>query len=154
MAGQSPRGYERVVLEHGELPAPFVANVRAVETARTQRRARWAVVRQTDPTLTALLQAVPRLAAGVAMQRQPVLAAGEFVWGDVLLTAGYPEGLPCSPLVARLVSLLDGQRSVAELLAMLLAETEPGQREQRASGALTALEVLYIDGTIATLADG
>jgi hypothetical protein len=92
---------------------------------------------------------VPRLAAGVAVQRKPVLAAGEFVWGNVLVTAGYPEGLPCSPLVARLVSRIDGRTTVAELLAMLRGEI-PHSTQIDAS-VLTILQILYVDGTVADL---
>jgi halogenation protein CepH len=151
VAGQPPRGYERVVLTQGEAPAPFMDNVRRLETERTARRQRFAALRQTDSSLTTLMAAVPRLADGVAVQRKPVLAAGEFVWGEVLITAGYPEGLPCSALVARTVALLDGRHSVAELLGVLLETVDAAQAEQLAAGVLATLEILYVDGTIADL---
>ena len=70
------------------------------------------------------------------------------MWGDVLVTTGYPEGLPCSRLVAWMVSHIDGQGSVAELLARLCGEGEAKQQQQLAAGLLTALEILYVDGTI------
>jgi flavin-dependent dehydrogenase len=153
VAGQPPRGYERVVLERGEAPAQFVSSVQAVEADRQARRARLAAARtHTDLTRTPLYTAVPRLAPGVAVQRKPVLAAGEFVWGYVLITAGYPEGTPCSGLVAQLVSVIDGRASVAELLATLCAGREAAQRAQIATGVLTALQILYVDGTVAELA--
>src|SRR5262249_7111935 len=144
VAGQPPRGYERVVLEHGQAPAQFVDSVQAVETERTARRAQLAAVVQSHPdiTQTALYRAVPRLATGIEVQRKPILAAGEFVWGDVLITAGYPEGLPCSPLVAQLVSRMDGERSVAELLTTLLADRDATQRPRLATSVLTALQIL------------
>jgi flavin-dependent dehydrogenase len=153
VAGQPPRGYERVVLEHGEAPAQFVHSVQSVEAERAARRARLAAVVGTpaDMTHTPLYQAVPRLAPGVQVQRKPVLAAGEFVWGDVLMTAGYPEGMPCSRLVAQLVSLVDGHSSVAELLVRLCEARDETQRAQIAASALTALQILYIDGTITDL---
>jgi hypothetical protein len=98
IAGQSSRGYERVVLEHGEAPTQFVESVQTVEAERAVRRARLTAVAQshTDITRTALYCAIPRLAPGVQVQRKPVIAAGEFMWGDVLITTGYPEGVPCS----------------------------------------------------------
>jgi clorobiocin biosynthesis protein Clo-hal/halogenation protein CepH len=152
VAGQSPRGYERVVLERGEAPAPFVTGVQTVEADRQARQARLAAARiHTDLTRTTLYQAVPRLAPGVAVQRKPVLAAGEFVWGQVLITAGYPEGTPCSDLVAQLVSDIDGHTSVAELLATLCADREATQRAQIATSVLAALQILYVDGTVADL---
>ena len=62
-----------VVLEHGAAPAQFVASVQTVEAERQARRARLAAVRtQTDPTPTTLYQAIPHLATGIAVQRQPI----------------------------------------------------------------------------------
>jgi len=153
VAGQPPRGYERVVLEHGQAPTQFVASVHAVEVERAARRA-WltAVARShADITRTPIYRAVPRLATGVEVQRKPVIDAGEFVWGDVLITTGYPEGTPCSRLVAQLVSLVDGHRSVAELLASLCEDREETQSVQIAASALIALQILYVDGTIADM---
>jgi flavin-dependent dehydrogenase len=152
VAGQPPRGYERVVLEHGAAPAQFVASVRTVEAERQARRARLAAARtHTDVTRTTLYQAIPHLATGIAVQRKPILAAGEFVWGHVLITAGYPEGTPCSDLVAALVRRIDGRTSVAELLAILCAHSEAAQQAQVATSVLTALQILYVDGTVADL---
>lgn len=155
VAGQPPRGYERVVLEHGQAPRQFVDSVRTVEAERTARRARLAAVVRShaDMTCTPLYHAVPRLATGVQVQRKPVIAAGEFVWGDVLITAGYPEGVPCSPLVAQMVSLIDSRRSVAELLVRLCESRDETQGTQIATSALAALRILYVDGTIAGLAE-
>ncbi len=153
VAGQPPRGYERVVLEHGQAPAQFIDSVHAVETERTARRARLATVVRSnaDMTRTPLYRAVPRLAPGVQVQRKPVIAAGEFVWGDVLITAGYPEGMPCSRLVAQIVSLIDGRRSVADLLTRLCQGSDATRSAQIATHVLSALHILYVDGTIADL---
>jgi hypothetical protein len=152
VAGQPPRSYERMVLDHGEAPAEFVQSVRSVESERAARRARLeAVLNHTDLRQTRLYRAVPRLAAGVRVERKPILAEGEFVWGYVLLTAGYPEGTPCSGLVARLVSLIDGGTSVGELLAKLGAGRDAGECALIERSALAALQILYVDGTIADL---
>jgi Tryptophan halogenase len=152
VAGQPPRGYERVVLDHGEAPREFVHRVGVVESGRAARRAQLAAVPSaTDVRQTTLYRAVPRLAAGVQVERKPVLAQGEFVWGYVLRTAGYPEGTPCSGLVARLVSLMDGGTSVGALLAKLGAGREAGERALIERSALAAVQILYVDGTIADL---
>jgi hypothetical protein len=153
VAGQPPRGYERVVLEHGEAPTQFVDSVHAVEAERAARQARFMAAARSNPniTRTLLYHAVPRLAVGVEVQRKPVIAAGEFIWGDVLITAGYPEGMPCSRLVAQMVSLIDGHRSVAVLLAELCQSSEATRGAQITTHALTALQILYVDGTIADL---
>ena len=147
VAGQPPRGYERVVLERGEAPEPFVRNVRAVESARAERRAQLAAPGASE----ALLAAVPRLATGVAVRRKPVLGAGEFVWGHVLVTDGYPEGTPCSPLAAQVVSLIDGRASVAELLERLCVGRDAVQHAAIIDSALKTLGILYVDGAVARL---
>ena len=80
-----------------------------------------------------------------------MLADGEFVWGYVLTTVGYPEGLPCSALVATLVAAIDGQRPVSELLAHVLKGVDAQHQQQVASSVLSTIEILYVDGTIAAL---
>jgi hypothetical protein len=110
-----------------------------------------AVLGQTDVPQTRLYGAVPRLAAGVKVERKPVLGEGEFVWGYALTTAGYPEGVPCSRLVARLVSLIDGRTPIADLLNTLSAGLEVRERASIERSMVAALQVLYVDGTIADL---
>ena len=152
VAGQPPRSYERVVLEQGEAPAEFVHSVRSMESERVARRAQLAtILNQADMQRTTLYRLVPRLDAGVSVERQPILAEGEFVWGYVLRTAGYPEGIPCSGLVARLASLIDGHTSVGALVAKLGEGREAAERALIERHVLAALQILYVDGTIADL---
>ena len=141
------------MLEHGEAPHEFVRHVHLVESERTARRTQLAAaLGPADSRQTSLYRSVPRLADGVRVERKPVLAAGEFVWGYVLTTAGYPEGTPCSRLVASLVALIDGHTPVAELLAKLCQGQEAlPEGAHMAHAALTALQILYVDGTIADL---
>ena len=145
LAGQSPRGYERVALERGDPPADVVEGVRAVERARAERAAHLPLDALTQ---YALLAAVPRLAPGAVLERKPVVAEGEFVWGHVLTTPDRPEGLPCSGLVGALVSHIDGRATVADILAAVCEPYPEPQRPQVAAAALNALRILYIDGTI------
>jgi hypothetical protein len=145
VAGQPPRGYERAVLDQGHAPDAFIDSLRLVESERVERRKRW------EQGLSRLHEAVPQLAADVHVQRKPVIAAGEFVWGDVLINASYPEGLPCSRLVAILVSRIDGQHSVADLLAQLCEESEAAQSDKIVASVLATLRILYIDGTVESL---
>ena len=149
VAGQPPRGYERAVLERGQAPAEFVESVRAVESDRAARRARLeaAKARPDDP----LYSVVPKLAEGVQVQRKPVLGEGEFVWGYVLTTAGHPEGLPCSGLVGRMVSLMDGRATVAEILSTLRPGADEDQAARVRASTMAALEILFVDGTLAEL---
>jgi len=137
VAGQPPRGYERAVLSHGLAPAAFGRSVTDVQAER-----RW---RREHPLLRG---ARPQLAEGVLLQRQPVLADGDFVWGYGLVTDGHPEGLPCSGLVARLLHGLDGNLTVAQAIASLCQGLEPAAARPVEQAALEALQILYVDGAI------
>lgn len=137
VAGQPPRGYERTALAHGLVPAGFGASVAAVERERRRRQAEGIA-----PEMRL------RLADGVRLQRQPVLSDGEFVWGYGLVTAGHPEGLPCSALVAGLLHRLDGNAAVSEVVGGLGAGLEPGVARRVGQAAMQALEILYVDGAL------
>lgn len=152
VAGQPPRGYERVVLEQGEAPGRFVSSVRMVEEGRADRRERLAAARtHSDITRNPVYHAVPRLAEGVQVHRKPVVGEGEFVWGYVLATPSQPEGTPCSSLVAWLVHLIDGQTPVAGLMARLRSNLNIQDEVQGAQlelSAIATLHILYVDGTV------
>src|SRR5262249_43086151 len=66
VAGQPPRGYERVVLEHGQAPTQFVESVQTVEAERAERRARLMTAARSNPDIvrTPPYHPVPRLAPG------------------------------------------------------------------------------------------
>ena len=150
VAGQPPRGYERVVLDRGEAPADFVASVRAVEGERADRITRVTGLRS-DPQRNQVLNAVPRLADGVRVARKPVLGEGEFVWGYSLSAVSQPEGMPCSELVAALVSQIDGRTTVSALADRLGQGLDQPTRAQLEAAISRSVEILYIDGTIGHL---
>ena len=54
-------------------------------------------------------------------------------------------------LVAHLVAGIDGRVSVAELLAKLGADLDAPRSTALVAHALTALQILYVDGTVADL---
>ena len=150
VAGQPPRGYERVVLDRGEAPADFVASVRAVEVERTQRIQRITGLRS-DPQRNQVVNAVPVLADGVRVARRPVLGEGEFVWGYSLSAVSQPEGMPCSELVAALVTHMDGRTPVSGLVDRLGPGLDQPTRAQLEAAISRTIEILYIDGTIGQL---
>ena len=138
VAGQPPRGYERAVLSHGLAPAAFGDSVAAVESERQRRQQ------------VGLPPDVPlRLANGVRLQRQPVLADDRFVWGIGLVTDGHPEGLPCSALVAQLLTRLNGRRTATDAIADLCNGMDAATIRQVEPAARQALQILYVDGAIA-----
>ncbi len=150
VAGQPLRGYERVVLDRGEAPAGFVSSVRAVEGERA-RRAQWLSALRADPQRNWLLPSVPRLSPGTAVARKPVLAEGEFVWGVTLSTPSQPEGAPCSPLVAAIARLADGQTPVSSIIAHLSQGLDDTRRADLQSAVTLAIEILYVDGAVEEL---
>ena len=77
-----------------------------------------------------------------------VLSRGEFVWGQVITGPGQPQGTPCSPLVALLVSLIDGGTPLARILEAMCLDRAPDQIAQITENALAALKILYVDGSI------
>ena len=148
VAGQSPLGYERAVVERGHAPPEFLAGIRQVEAERVQRGEWFTRSVAAVSTPAALLAVIPVLAAEARVEPRPVLADGEFVMGHVLITAGYPEGTPTSPFVAALVSRLDGRTTLGAILGDFLAagaSNEDGRLEQT---LLNALRILYVDGTV------
>ena len=151
VAGQPPRGYERVVLDRGEAPASFASSVRAVEGERAQRIQRIAGLRS-DPQRNQILNAIPRLADGVRVARRPVLGEGEFVWGYSLSAVSQPEGMPCSELVAALVTHMDGHTSISGLVDRLGPGLDQPTRAQLEAAISRTMEILYIDGTVDRLA--
>jgi len=151
VAGRPPRGYERAVLEQGQVPQEFASSVREVEAERDRRRIRWEAARSGTDTGELILTAVPKLAQGTLIQRKPVLGAGEFVWGTVLTTISQPEGTPCSGLISALVSQIDGAITVGQLLDEVGSLGDPSQIAQIRQTALSALGILYVDGTVEEL---
>ena len=149
VAGQSPRGYERAVLERGQLPPEFVQGVREVEAARDRRQARFQeIFAAAEPDQGWLHTWAPRLSDGSRMERKPLLGDGEFQWGNVLITPERPEGIPCGGLVAAMLSLVDGRATVAEILGRLMAGVEQSQVDQVAGNVLAALRILYVEGAV------
>ena len=137
VAGQPPRGYERAVLSHGLAPAAFGDSVAVVESERQRRQSRGL---PPDAPL--------HLADGVRLQRQPVLEDSRFVWGVGLVTDGHPEGLPCSALVAQLLTRLNGRRTATDAIADLCNGLDAPTIRQVEPAARQALGILYVDGAI------
>jgi len=150
VAGQPPRGYERVVLDRGQAPEEFVESIRAVENER-QSRTQWLAALASDPQRNQILHAVPRLAEGVQVERRPVLGEGEFVQGHVLNTVSQPEGTPCSPLVAAVIVEIDGQKSVSDIVDGMGQHLDQAGHAQLEEAVSRTIEILYVDGTVAGL---
>ena len=152
VAGQPARGYERAVLEHGQLPLQFTDSVHQVESERCRRRTEVeAAFDLSDDGRVNLHKVKPYLSEGVRLQRKPVLADGEFQWGQVLITPGRPDGIQCSDLVAVLLSRIDGRTSLGELVAGLQKSANAEQVDRIKQSVVNTLKILYVDGVITEL---
>ncbi len=147
VAGQSARGYERAVLSKGALPEEFSSSVRALESERYEKA--------TGFSAESVLQDVPALASGSAVDRRPVFADGQFQWSDVLVSRQRPEGVAVSPFVTSLIAEIDGSRSVHQIVKRI-AEKAPGNSDgdRVAQAVLSTLKILTVDGLIESQARG
>ena len=124
-----------------------------MEDERVLRRAKLeAALDQTGGKEPAIYQAVPRLSPEVSIERHPMLGEGEFVWGQVITSRSGSgddsQSTPCSPLVAMLLSQIDGVTPVADLLAGLAQGRDENQAAQITQNSMAALQILYVDGSI------
>ena len=146
VAGQAPGGYERAVLDRGDLPTDVWRDIRDIESRRGSRRAEF--------DARSPLDAVPVLAEGVRLERRPVVVDGDFRWRAVLLSPPRPEGVPVSELVLALVSEIDGVRSTRQIVDRLTEGVASGdQREMGTQAVVDALRILVVDGAVG-LQDG
>lgn len=148
VAGQPPKGYERVVLARGDVPDELVSGVDEIGTTRQRRREHYQSLLQAgDAGRPAVLGAKPRPAPGARVERRPVLGPGKFEWGDVLLSDERPEGTEVSSLVAVLLAACDGHKSVDDI-AVDLARRVQRPAPEMAPAIIHALGILFADGAI------
>ncbi len=114
VAGRPPRGYERVVIERGQMPDDLLAEVRAAETRQDARRRQIAELTAEGPR-DVFLALRPALSQGARVQKQPEVQDGEFVWGYAISRDGELLGTPVDSVTARVALLCDGSRSVASI---------------------------------------
>ncbi len=141
VAGQSPRGYERAVLDRGDIPASFSNAMREIEQGRQMRSAGFDTARALD--------SAPSLDAGVRIERKPIFAEGKFSWGIVMHSQQRPEGLPISNLVAALTTGMDGRRTTRQIVEHLTANLQSeADKVQVAEALIGALKILVTDGAV------
>ena len=141
VAGQAPRGYERAVLDRGRLPADLTDAIQDIESGRLERAANF--------DRAPIHNAVPRLAPGVRLERGLTFADTQFQWSALLITPDRPEGAPVSQLVTALVASIDGNRTVAQILARLTTGIHSDTQKQLAAQAVTtSLRILHADAAV------
>ena len=149
VAGQSARGYERVVLQHGDLPKSFLGSISQIE-AEVQRRSEEFTQLSVDGDSSLLKSSsmIPKLSEGVVLERKPVLGEGIFNWGYVLNTLDKNSGLECSELVAVLISKIDGHSTLDDLLGMFRERTSEGDWPTLRHALINSIRLLYMDSVI------
>ncbi len=116
VSGQPPHGYERAVIEHGELPPEIDAEVRRRD-ARAQRRRRATEAITAEPG--ALLRTVPSLPGQVKLEQQRPLADANFQQAfQLVVDSGQrrSEPFPITAVVAACVGQMDGRTSLGEII--------------------------------------
>ncbi len=145
VAGQSARGYERAVLSKGALPEEFTSSVRALESERNDKGR--------DFRAGTALEYIPILARGSSVDRKPIFADGQFQWSDVLISPQRPEGVAVSPLVAAVISEVDGSRSVRDIVEGISARASGhADNDTVAQAVLSTLKILTVEGLVETQA--
>ena len=141
VAGQAPRGYERAVLDKGNLPPDLAHAIHEIETGRLQRAANF--------DRAPIHNAIPKLAEGVRLERGLTFADDQFQWSHLLTTPDRPEGAPVSQLVAALIATIDGHRAVSQIITRLTAGlNSPTQRDLATDAIATTLRILHADAAI------
>jgi len=91
---------------------------------------------------------IPKLAEGVVLERKPVLGEGIFDWGYVLTTLNRNNGIECSELVAILLSKVDGESTLDDLLALFRERASEDDWPTLRKALLNSVRLLYMDGVI------
>ena len=68
-----------------------------------------------------------------------------------LSTPSQPEGAPCSPLVAAIARLADGNTPVSAIIARLSEGLDDARRADLRTAVTRTIEILYIDGAVEEL---
>jgi hypothetical protein len=147
VAGQPPRGYERVVLERGQAPAGFLEELQEFDTARTGRSEAFASLVRSGEIGERRL----RLAQDAELRASAVLGNLEFERGYIIRSRVRPEGVPVSKAAASLLALFDGERTVTAAVSELVEGMGSAAAQRLASAAAGMLQTLYSEGVFEEL---
>ena len=145
VSGQSVRGYERAVLEKGDLPESFK---HALESQQNDRHSRQ---RELGMYFSNWDNLVPYLHEDTYVARKPVLSAGRFEWGLVLHSPERQEGTDCSSFVALLLDLIDGEATMRLISERLRDKVNSPNKTVINEYLQRTVEILYVEGAISKL---
>ena len=117
VSGQPPHGYERAVIEHGELPPEIEEEVRRRDDrAERRRRATEAILAEPG----ALFQAVPALPGHVKLEQRRALAGANFQQAfQLTVDSGErrSEPYPITAVMAACIGQMNGRTSLGDIVA-------------------------------------
>ena len=145
VSGQSVRGYERAVLEKGELPQSFRYALESQQNLRHSRQ------RELGMYFNNWENLVPYLHEDTYVARKPVLSAGRFEWGLVLHSPERKEGTDCSSFVALLLDLIDGEATMRLISERLRDKVDSPNKIVINEYLKKTVEILYVEGAISRL---
>ena len=130
VGGQPPQGYERAVIERGEIPDGILDDVSRMEAHLKEQTA--ATERLTENNGEDLLNGIPALPRHIRLEQKPILSGSEYkqtfhlvVDSDKNLAHGYP----LSPVMAGLIAKMDGSKTMSAVISEFEAEhgvAQPG----------------------------
>ena len=145
VSGQSVRGYERAVLERGDLPNTVSL---ALDGVAKELKMRQDVLHNIGSSIP---DAVPVLHPDARIVRKPVLSEGRFEYGVLLYSPGRIEGTVCSRFVEMLVNYIDGRSTVNQITKRLAKQAENTSEETLLDYVKEAIKILYFEGAIQRL---
>ena len=145
VSGQSVRGYERAVLEKGELPQSFRYALESQQNLRHSRQ------RELGMYFNNWENLVPYLHEDTYVARKPVLSAGRFEWGLVLHSPERKEGTDCSSFVALLLDLIDGEATMCLISERLRDKVDSPNKIVINEYLKKTVEILYVEEAISRL---
>ena len=117
VSGQPPQGYERAVIEHGELPPEIEAEVRRRDDRAAQRR------RATEALIAeprAFFRAVPSLPAHVKLEQRRALTGANFQQAfQLVVDSGErrSEPYPITAVMAACIGRMNGRAPLRNIVA-------------------------------------
>ena len=136
VSGQPPHGYERAVIERGELPQEVAAEV-SRRDERAQRRRRMTAAITATPG--ALFQAVPSLPGHIRLEQRRTLAGADYRQAFQLVVETdnrRSEPYPVTAVMAACIGLMNGRKTLGEIVAAV--NRQHGLRDER--GLRTVME--------------
>ena len=139
------RGYERAVLERGDIPQSVLEELESTNSKTKQRESRL------NELGSSIVESVPVLHSETKVEKKPVLTDRRFEWGTLLYSPDRIEGTACSRFVEVLISDIDGISTLGEI-SRRLNEKSPGASFDDISRYVEqTIKILYMEGAVSEL---